>query len=62
MRKDGEQTDCALLGHGEWGWEMQLLRNGEWFYGRRWTLRAKALAEADEKRQELERDGWLRLT
>jgi hypothetical protein len=22
---------------------MQLLRNGEWYYGRRWTLRAEAI-------------------
>jgi hypothetical protein len=27
-------------------------------YARRWTLHLEALAEADEKRQELERDGW----
>jgi hypothetical protein len=58
MRKDNEQIDCAFLGHGEWGWEMQLLRNGEWFYGRRRTLRAEAQAEADDKRDELKRDGW----
>jgi hypothetical protein len=57
MRKDAEQTDCVLLDHGEWGWEMQVLRNGEWYYGRWWTLRAEALAEADDKRRELLREG-----
>ena len=57
MRKDGQQTDCALLGHGEYGWEVVLLLNGDWFYVRRWITRALALAEADEHRRELERDG-----
>jgi hypothetical protein len=28
MGKDGKQTDCALLGHGELGWEVQLLCDG----------------------------------
>jgi hypothetical protein len=59
MRKDGRQTDCGLLGHGEHGWEVQ---DGDWFYGRRWTLRAEALAEAAELRRELEHDGWTLVT
>jgi hypothetical protein len=58
MKKDGKQTVCTLLGHGEYGWEVILLRDGEWFYGRRWMLRAEALAEADALRREHERDGW----
>jgi hypothetical protein len=59
MRKNGNQVDAELRGHGEWGWECQFLYNGELAYGRRWTLRADALAEVDAKRQELERDGWV---
>jgi hypothetical protein len=31
-------------------------------YGRRWTLRAEALAEADEKQRELLREGWVDVT
>lgn len=58
MRKDGKQTECGLLGHGEYGWEVQLLRDGAWFYGRRWITRALALAEADAIRRQFERDGW----
>ena len=58
MRKNGKQVDAALRSHGEYGWECQFLYNGAFAYGRRWTMRAEALAEADDKRQELERDGW----
>ena len=58
MRKNGKQVDAELRRHPEWGWECQFLSNGELAYGRRWVTRADALAEAEAKRQELERDGW----
>ena len=58
MRKNGKQVDAELRVHGEWGVECQFWYDGEMVYGRRWTLRAEALAEADQKRRELERDGW----
>jgi hypothetical protein len=58
MRRQGRQTDCVLLGQGEYGWDLQLLRDGDSFYARRWTLKAEALAEGDDIRRELERDGW----
>lgn len=58
MRKDVRRIDCELRGHGKYGWECQFLKDGEFLYGRIWTLRAQALAEADEKRQELEHRGW----
>ena len=60
MRKNGKQVDAELRSHGEYGWECQFLYNGEFAYGRRWTMRAEALAEAEDMRQELERDGWQR--
>lgn len=44
-----------------YGWECQFLFNGEFAYGRRWTMRAEALAEVEEKRQELEAEGWQQL-
>ncbi len=53
--------DCELRGHGEHGWECQFFNDGASVYGRRWTLRADALAEADEKRRELEGDGRQRV-
>ena len=60
MRRDGRQIDAELCFHGEsYGWECQFLHDGEMAYGRRWALRAQALTEADEKRHELERTGWI---
>ena len=58
MRKAGKQTDCVLQGVAEDGWDVLLLRDGDCFYGRRWTTRTLALQEVEELRQELERDGW----
>ena len=34
------------------------LNAGREFYGRRWVTRMLALQEAEELRQNLERDGW----
>jgi len=59
MRKNGEQIDAELRGNGEWGWECQFVYNGGPAFGRRRILREQALAEADEKRRELERTGWI---
>lgn len=61
MRKNGKQVDAELRGHSEWGWECQFFYNGELAYGRRWVTRGDALAEAEAKRRELERDGWERV-
>jgi hypothetical protein len=55
-------VDAELRGHGEWGWECHFLYNGELAYGRRWVTRADALAEAEEKRQELGRGEWQQVT
>jgi hypothetical protein len=47
-RKSGKQVDAELRGHGEYGWECQFLSiKANSPYGRRWTLRADALAEAE---------------
>jgi hypothetical protein len=59
MRKNGEQVDAELRGYGEWGWECEFLYNGELTDGRRRILREQALAEANERRQDLERAGWI---
>lgn len=50
--------DAELRYHGEYGVEAQFFYKGEFYRGRRWTTKAEALTEADEKRQELEREGW----
>jgi hypothetical protein len=58
LRKGHQRIDAALLGHGEYGWELQLLRQGNFYGGRRFDLRKQAMAFGDEIRGELERDGW----
>ena len=58
LRKNHRTVDAELLFHGEYGVEIQFLYNGEMAYGRRWPARALAIAEADDKRTELERAGW----
>ena len=62
VRKDGKQTDCTLVGQGEDGWDVVLSRNGDEFYGRRWTMRADAVAEAGELLRELCAVGWKRVS
>jgi hypothetical protein len=47
IRKDGQQLDCELRDCGLWGVEVQLYREREFLYGRRWATRALALNEAD---------------
>jgi hypothetical protein len=43
LRKGTATVDCRLLGHGEWGWEIQLYRDGGFYAGRRFNLRAEAI-------------------
>jgi hypothetical protein len=59
MRKDGHQLDAQLRGHGEYGWEVQFLNDGEFYAGRRFNRHAQAVAHGDEIRRDLERKGWL---
>jgi hypothetical protein len=50
IQKDGHQLDCELRDHGAWGVEVQIYREREFLYGRRWPTRALALKEADQQR------------
>lgn len=50
IRKDGQQLDCELRDHGDWGVEVQIYRNREFLYGRRWPSRELALEEADDQK------------
>jgi hypothetical protein len=57
FRKDGRQLDCQLRDHGAWGVEVQVYREREFLYGRRWATRALALEEADEQKARYLREG-----
>jgi hypothetical protein len=37
IRKDGRQLDCELRDYGAWGVEVQVYREREFLYGRRWA-------------------------
>jgi hypothetical protein len=58
VRMGGRQIDAELRGHGEYGWEFQLLHDREFYAGRRFDLRAQAIADGEEIRRELEQRGW----
>lgn len=53
-----ERIAAELRHHGQWGSELQLFRDGEFFYGQRYETREIALLEAADYRQQLEADGW----
>lgn len=58
LTKPGAEMRAELVGQGEYGWELQLLRDGELRYGRLFQLRADAETEATVCRRELEARGW----
>ena len=59
LQKGGRRLDGELPFHGEsYGWEFQLLRDGELYAGRRYPFHRDALAFADEERRVLEQSGW----
>jgi hypothetical protein len=58
LRHDHVTWSCELRFHGEsYGWEAQILRNGELFAGQRFVLRKIAEASAEAERQILEKGG-----
>jgi hypothetical protein len=58
IRKDGRQLDCER-DHGEWGVEVQVYREREFLYGRRWATHSLALEEADEQKARYLREGGI---
>ena len=60
--RNGVRVDAECRSHGEWGWELQILRNGEFYAGRRFDLRAQAVAYGEDIRREMEGDGWTLLS
>ena len=57
LRKLHQQVDAQLREDRE-GAEIRFFYNGTLAYQRRWPTRELALAQAAEKRAELERGGW----
>jgi hypothetical protein len=57
LRKLNQQVD-AQLRQDDAGVETRFFYNGELSYARSWPTRDLALADANAKRAELERDGW----
>jgi hypothetical protein len=57
LTKGNHRMDCELRTSVA-GVEVQLIRDGEWFYGCRFAERADALAHADKHRRHLLGRGW----
>jgi hypothetical protein len=47
-RSDGRQLDCELRDHGAWGVEVQVYREREFLYGRRWAKRSSEQHETEQ--------------
>lgn len=58
LRKAGQLTEAQLRGHGEYGWELQLLRQGDLYARRRFDLRTQAVAFGEEIRRQMKAEGW----
>jgi hypothetical protein len=57
IQKDGHRLDCELSDHGDWGVEVQIYRQRQFLYGRRWPTRELALEEADDQKATYLRKG-----
>ena len=62
IQKDGRQLACELRDDGADGVELQVYREREMLYGRRWTTRALALMKAEEWKAQYLRDGGVLIT
>jgi hypothetical protein len=58
LRKGAARLDAELRDHGQYGVELQLLREGVLIYGHRYDHRDFALDEAAGCRRLYEKDGW----
>ena len=57
IQKDGRTFACEIHDDWELGVQVQVYREGEYLYGRRWATRALALAKADEQKAQYLREG-----
>ena len=61
IQKAGRTLACELRDDGDLGVEVQVYRDREFLYGRRWANRALALEEADEQKARYLREGGVLL-
>jgi hypothetical protein len=61
LKKEAKHLVCELRDHGADGCEAQMVRDGEFFAGRRFADRTHALAHAEAIRALLEGGGWVTL-
>jgi hypothetical protein len=62
MRKpDGATLTCELRDQGQRGVEVQLSRDGQFVFSRRWPDRSTAVAKVDDLQTEHIRDGGVLL-
>jgi hypothetical protein len=61
IRKDGRQIVCELRDDGAAGFEVQVSRDREFLYGRRFATRARAIEEADTRKVQYLRKGGVLL-
>jgi hypothetical protein len=59
LRKQDRFVDAQISDEGDAGVEIAYFYNHQVAYRRRWSTREAALADADAKRRELEREGWM---
>ena len=59
LRKQNLFVDAQITDEGAAGVEIAYLYNRQLTYRRHWPTRDEALADADTKRRELEREGWM---
>jgi hypothetical protein len=58
LTKGDQRVDAELFANPSAGCEVRLLRDGEFYAGRRFERRADAFAHAERLRQSLEIAGW----
>ncbi len=60
LTKGAVVTHCELRDFGQYGVELQLFRNGLWYYSHHFDSPEPAGREADALRAHFERAGWTR--
>src|SRR5689334_10694951 len=58
MCKDESRIDCTIQDTAGQGWSVVFFFNQEWFSSHRFATWAEAIAAADDKHAELERNSW----